>query len=268
MTHRYLLALLGLLGCGIAGFAAPVESQTAAPIVDAASGQLYGAASATGWLSAQDAVALVKKDLQFSVYAGDGSLLNKTKLSAVQSSEVCSNPTYRAKGSLPERAVTLVAASWNAAPRRPGELDRGSPVYREALTLWLREQGIDDPQPVLSQLWRVDLEGDGRDEVLMAAARHRGSETSTEAGDYSVLLLRQLAGDNVVTVPIRSDVFRETCIAECALERHEVIGVLDLNGDGRLEIISKSAGYESTTQAVYSVEGDSVTKRLEWFCGA
>lgn len=196
--------------------------------------------------------------------------LEKVTLSKARTSEVCANPTYRPdhKASLPPRAATLVGTPWDAAPRRPSVLDRNSPVYREAVSAWLREQGINDPKPTLSQLWRIDLEGDSRDEVLVAASRHRGSATSTVAGDYSVLLLRKLVGDKVATLPIASSLYPEACIAECALAVHEVFGALDLNGDGRLEIITKSSAYESITQAVHSVDGAHAVKRLEWTCGS
>lgn len=268
--HRYLLVLPWLVGFGSAGYAAPGKPAVVAPIVDAGSGQLYGAASGTGWLPARDAEAFMKKGLMFRVYANDGNFLKKTTLSKVRTSEVCANPTYRPdhKASLPPRSATLVGASWDAAPRRPSALDRNSPVYREAVSTWLRDQGINDPKPALSQLWRIDLEGDGRDEVLVAASRHRGSATSTVSGDYSVLLLRKLVGDKVATLPIESNLYPEACIAECALAVREVVGTLDLNGDGRLEIITRSSAYESTTQTIHSVDGTHVVKRLEWTCGS
>ena len=270
MMYRYLWVLPWLIGFGAASHADPSKPAVVAPIVDANSGQLYGAASGTHWLPARDAEAFMKKGLAFRVYASDGNFLQKATLSKGRTSEVCANPTYRPshKAWLPPRSATLVGAPWDAAPRRPSVLDRNSPVYREAVSAWLREQGINDPKPTLSQLWRIDLEGDGRDEVLVAASRHRGSATSTVAGDYSVLLLRKLVGDKVATLPIESNLYPEACIAECALAVHEAFGALDLNGDKQLEIITKSSAYESTTQAVHEVDGTRVAKRLEWTCGS
>jgi hypothetical protein len=270
MTYRHLFALLWLTGFGTAAHADPIKPTVVAPVVDASSGQLYGAASGTGWLPARDAEAFMKKGLTFRVYANDGSFLQKRALTRVRTSEICANPTYRPgnKASLPPRSATLVGAPWDAAPRKPSALDQNNPAYREAVSGWLRDRGINDPKPILSQLWRIDLEGDGRAEVLIAASRHRGSATSTASGDYSVLLMRKLAGDNVVTMPIKSDLYPEACIAECALAVHEVFGALDLNGDGHLEIIVKSSAYESITQAIHSVDDARVVKRLEWSCGS
>lgn len=268
MAYRSLFVLIGLFGLGETGFVVPVKSETIVPIIDAATGQLYGGVSGNNWLSAENTEVFVKNKLNFRVYSKDGNFLRNTTLYPVQTSEICSNPAFRPKESLPQNSVTLVGAPWNAASRKPRELDRSSPIYRQALTSWLREQGVDDSQPNLSQLWRIDLEGDGRDEVLIAAARHRGSETSTQAGDYSLLLLRKLIDGVVVTFPVILDFFSETCIAECALERHEIINVLDLNGDGKLEIITKSSGYESITQTIFSIEDFRIKKRLEWTCGS
>jgi hypothetical protein len=49
---------------------------------------------------------------------------------------------------------------------------------------------------------------------------------------------------------------------------HELFGAFDIDGDGRLEIIIKSFGYESITQTIYSVNDTDLVKRLEWFCGS
>ena len=269
MIYRPLLVLIGLIGLGQVGHADPTKSATVAPIVDVASGQLYGAAVGNDWMTARDAEKFVKKNSVFHVYTNDGLFLKKTMLSRVKTSEICSNPTYRPKNTaLPPRSTTLVGTTWNAAPRQPKLLDKESSLYREFVSIWLRDQGIDDPKPTLSQLWRIDLEGDGHEEVFIAASRHRGSETSTMSGDYSILLMRKLVGDEVNTIPLKSEIYPEACIAECALAVHEIIGTLDLNGDGALEIIVKSSDYESTTQAIYSVNDTHVEKKLEWVCGS
>lgn len=244
-------------------------SDALTPIVDVASGQLYGAVSGTDWLPAEDAAAQIKQNLTGFAYTSAGVLLSETTLSQVETNEICSNPTYRPTGSALPQAATWVGAAWDAAPRKPIVLKPDSAVYRKLVATWLREQGITDAQPKLSQLWRVDLEGDGRDEVLMAAARHRGSATSTAAGDYSILLLRKLIDDqDVATLAIYSNIYPEECIAECALATHEIVGALDFNGDGSLEIISKSMDYESVSQAIHSLEGTQLEKRLDWFCGS
>ncbi|MCP5426169.1 MAG: hypothetical protein H6970_14040 [Gammaproteobacteria bacterium] len=260
--------LTGLFGLGLVGGVTLARAEEIVPIVDAATGQLYGAAAGGNWVAAADAQELVTQTLTFRAYSKDGHYLRNTTLEPDKGHETCSTPTFDSVQTLPNDAVTLVGASWNAAPRRPDALDPSSPVYRDALSQWLQEQQINDAQPDVKELWRVDLEGDRRDEVLIVASRHRGSATSTEAGDYSVLLLRKLVDESVLTVPIKSQLFPQACTAECALEKQEVIGILDLNGDGRMEIIVRSSGYESTTQAIYTIDGTDIKKRLEWFCGA
>ncbi len=268
MLYRYFPLLLALCAAGITSFTVSAKSEVIVPVIDVATGQLYGSVSGNTWLSAIDTQKSVKDSLMLNAYSSDGKLLQKTTVSATQTSEICLSPTFRSKMPLPTNAVTLVGSRRNAALRKPEALDKNNPVYREAVALWLRERGIDESYPMLSQLWRIDLEGDGRDEVLIAATRHRGSETSTQAGDYSLLLLRKLKGEAVVTIPVFSEIFLETCIAECALQRYEVINLLDIDNDGKLEIITKSVGYESITQTIFSVEGLELKKRLEWSCGS
>jgi len=270
MFNPRLFMLIAVLSMGQLCLADQTAPATAVPIVDAQSGQLYGAVAGTHWLAAEKATALMEKDLIFRAYASDGTLLGETKLSKVETSEICSNPTYQAnKAKLRDQVATLIGPSWKATPSKPQIFDPKNPTYQKLVAAWLQKQGIDDPQPELTQLWRIDLDGDHREEVLIAASRHRGSATSTSAGDYSILLLRKLVNSNdVVTLPIQSEIYPEECIAECALATHEIIGLLDFNNDGSLEIISRSTAYESYSQSIYVIENNRVEKQLEWFCGA
>ena len=91
MTYRQLFALIGLIGFGTASLAGP-EPRTVAPVVDAGSGQLYGAAAGAEWLSARDAEAFMKKGLAFRAYAKEGSFLKKTVLSPARTSEILLKP--------------------------------------------------------------------------------------------------------------------------------------------------------------------------------
>lgn len=50
--------------------------------------------------------------------------------------------------------------------------------------------------------------------------------------------------------------------------RHNVAGLLDLNGDGRLEIILLSSYYEGGATSVWQFGQGKVERRIETGCGA
>lgn len=85
------------------------------------------------------------------------------------------------------------------------------------------------------------------------------------AGDYSLLVLRKVVGDSVVTVPLRVDVYPEA--EELAYPyRYEVTAVLDLNGDGLLEVIVHGLRYEGEWVGVFQVVHDDIEPVLTASC--
>lgn len=107
---------------------------------------------------------------------------------------------------------------------------------RETLSTHLRQAGIPEPELSIKQLLTVDLDGDGKSERIINAARI-GAEGVAE-GDYSVLLVQ----NEDAVIPIRSDVVTKTSQDEMqALLDNEVVAVIDLDRDGQFEIVSYSA---------------------------
>jgi hypothetical protein len=219
-----------------------------------------------GWMAAEALDLSALDGLAFALFREDGQRAATTRLVRVPTEETCSNPTYRPPTAASPGKGTFLAADLDAAPRRATALGRDNATYQAELSAWLATQGIRDPAPAIQQLVRVDLNGDGHDDVILAAERQRGSITSTRAGDYAVLLLRRLRGERVETVPLRAELYQEDCIAECAPARYRLFSTLDLDGDGLLELILTSQDYESVGRAVHSLD-DVQRVRLQWSCG-
>jgi peptidoglycan hydrolase-like protein with peptidoglycan-binding domain len=159
-----------------------------------------------------------------------------------------------------------VAGNWNAQPRPVQELSTTVPTYRQAVAALLRSQGIDQPDVRLVKVVRTDLEGDGVDEVLIAATRHAQGWTAVKAGDYSLVVLRKVVHNSVQTIPIACVFYtQDRPFGEIA--EHALLGILDLNGDGTMEIVVDSAHFESSSTTVSEVIGNQVHTVLNMACG-
>jgi hypothetical protein len=154
-------------------------------------------------------------------------------------------------------------------PRAPEELDRGSDTYRRAASDALRTVGIKDPKPDLRQLLRVDLDGDGSDEVLITAERIDRSDQSVAKGEYTAVILRRLVDGQV-----RSEVLEHFAVADRDdaetpyLLEHHVAAIGDLNGDGTLEVVLASDYYEGSALTMYTDVDGRLVKGLGAGCGA
>jgi len=159
-----------------------------------------------------------------------------------------------------------VAGNWNAQPRPVQELSTAEPTYRQAVADLLRAQGIHQPDVRLIKVARTDLEGDGVDEVLIAATRHEQGWTGVKAGDYSLVVLRKVIHNMVQTIPIAT-VFYPQDRPFGDIAEYTLTGVLDLNGDGTMEIVVDGSYFESVSTTVFEAIGNQVQSELNVYCG-
>jgi hypothetical protein len=155
-------------------------------------------------------------------------------------------------------------------PRRAEELDGSSATYRAAARDALATVGIHDGNPRITQLLRVDLEGDGSDEVLMTVGRTISDDLlKVKEHDYSALVLRRVTDGEV-----HADVLEHhEATSEGSdfdfpfLVVHGVAAVADLNGDGDLEIVTLSQYYEGAGVEIYDRPGDRFEVVASTGCG-
>ncbi len=156
-------------------------------------------------------------------------------------------------------------------PRTARASDKTQAVYVKAAHDFLVSNGIAKPVVKITQLLRIDLDGDGEDEVLLSATNYPGepgeSPQSAVAGNYSFVLLRYLVDGKAQTKLIEGEFYPKASESQTPY-RYEVSGLLDLDGDGRLEVIVYSAYYEGATVTVWRFGAGKLHKVLEIGCGA
>ncbi|MFC4456533.1 hypothetical protein [Deinococcus sonorensis] len=184
----------------------------------------------------------------------------------------------------PEGALRLyLPERVQAAPRPVEVLPTANPAYAEVVRAELRRRGIARPQVQLTRLVRADLDGDGTQEVLIEARHFQGEAQQGSAlyppptgqpGDYSVLLLRSVWNGQAVTSTLgaylgparRWDPESSAPMPLATLYR--LVDVADVNGDGRMELVTYSAYYEGSGFGVYEwTPRQGAQLRLETGCG-
>ena len=158
-------------------------------------------------------------------------------------------------------------------PRKLKIANPEAQVYREAAAEILKSKGIANPKVNLTQVLQVDLDGDGVEEVLVSATNYArfkpegGLTPDARAGDYSLVFLRQVVQGQVVTKIITGEYYPKAKKFTAPSE-HRIIGVLDLNGDGSLEIVLSGRYYEGDWVEAYRVDGAKIIKLFSMGCGA
>ena len=155
-----------------------------------------------------------------------------------------------------------------AYPRGVRSQSTTQSVYINAVAAVLKDNGIANPTVRITQLLRVDLDGDGVTEVVLTASSYvNGVGPSAQAGDYSLVLLRKVINGQVQTTLLEGDFYTEA--AEFAAPNDfNVTAIADLNGDGNMDIAVHGEYYEGAWTSVYEVKGSTVKEVLVEGCGA
>jgi hypothetical protein len=163
-----------------------------------------------------------------------------------------------------------LGGDWNPQPRLTVEEATTERMYRETVAQLQRAHGIAQPEVRLTRVVRADLDGDGTKEVLIAATRYKDGgdfpSPDAAAGDYSLVVLQRQVNGADETLPIAATYYPEAQ-QFVAPEQYDLVAALDLNGDGRMEVVVDSAHYEGAATTAYALAGKQVQPVLQAGCG-
>jgi hypothetical protein len=248
------------------------------PIVEVEFGYFFGATKDDKWIKADEAAKTLSDETTYRIYGLTQSLgeVKGGKPKAVE--DVCTDTLAVSLSPKPEKGVIAIAASWNALPRKPRIADTTQQVYVEAVRDFLRTKGIDQPKVKIDNILRVDLDGDGEEEVLISATNYFDKDNvpmRSPAGSYSMALLRRVVAGKVETQLIVGE-FHPKAYPKPAQEEgrfdapnaYKVIATLDLDGDGKMELVVGSNYYEGEEITIYRCDPQKVEALLSVSCGA
>ncbi len=232
---------------------------------------LLGGYREGAWLGPEQAAPYIEINAEYRTFVLDG-LEQVTRLSAIEASnapaEGCNQPHYvlRTEGDLLPYSVGL-NAGWPAYPRPVEWLSSQNEFYLQAVRETLQAAGLPDPDVRIQQVLRADLDGDGADEVLIAASRFlepTGHDVSP--GDYSIVLLRSFVAGQISTQRVVGEVY--TSARSLAFPpSYTVQGVLDANADGRLEVLVYRQVWEGQGSQLFEMRSGQLQEALRLQCG-
>jgi hypothetical protein len=251
-------------------FAVSASAQTEiVPILDMNINGLLGGVKDGKFVDAKTTFAQVKGKKSYSVYSTTDKIAT-LQVEVKAPSEPCED-FYRADPELDyiEGVGVSTNPGWNLLPRPAKLMDANNPTYIKAASDALRAKGIINIAPKIRELYRVDLEGDGQEEILFSATSYDGDiQPRAKKGDYSFVLLRKIVGGKVRNIIVAGD-FVTKKIDFGAPSRYQISSIIDLNGDGKLEIIIYGAYYEGNWVEAYEMKGNKPAdiKALNAGCG-
>ena len=272
------LALVALL-FGSPAAQAVAEGVTPIVVITAGreGGELLGVWDGQRWVSLPAAVPMVKADTSYRLQSLGGGDFKAVGGSPVSFEVPCPDAFSVDFNPNPASSQALIATrpDIRTRPHPVTLLPTNNPAYQAIVRTELRKRGLNVSSVKLQRLVRADLDGDGRNEVIVEASHFANSPgnfpaPNAAAGDYSLLLLRSVVKGKVQTTVLGEDVMPKA--GDPKVQRlntqFSLEGVADLNGDGQMELITSDSYYEGESLYVWTWTSEQGLKKvLETGCG-
>jgi len=225
---------------------------------------LGGFSQDRGWISAENTSTYINSEAEYDFFSPRGSI--KLRGSTLERSPTCQHYFMRSPMALPEPMVG-VASGWVTGKRETRDLSTTDPTYIQALTEWFQSKDIPPNEIQITRILQADLEGDGVNEVLLSATYFKeASGELTETGYYSVVLMRKVVGNDVVTVPLISEYYVSSAPRPSDPRTYTLAEAIDLNRDGILEVVVDVSRWEGNGAIVFRVDGQNAREVLRAIC--
>ncbi len=151
-----------------------------------------------------------------------------------------------------------VAGVSEPRPRPVQVFGTDAEVYHQAAVEVAAGLGASTP-PTVTQVLRVDLDGNGTEEVVVAAGHVSDPEDlAPSAGDWSAVFHRRVVGDGVATEVLASSVGG----GGDGVDHIEVATIADLNGDGIMEIALNARSASGGWTSIHALGGNGVPSEV------
>jgi hypothetical protein len=272
MRFLVLVLCLAALCAAWVGFASGAKAASGIhPIIDAEIGCLLGGTTDGSWRSEREMKPKVRGGERYHLHSLTGN-----QGQAIGSKVTIDGPGdthYVTLTPLPNKpeGVVGVCGEWNVLPRPVKQQSTSQKTYQDAIRAILKTRGLPTAPVGLAQVLRVDLQGDGKEEVLLSATTPKSGYpgVTRRKGDYSFVALRSIVNGKVQTSILKG----EFCLKDEGFEsgcpyEYRVLAVLDLDGDGVMEVLVRWRYYEGIGAAAYVVKGGKARQVFSGGSGA
>lgn len=156
----------------------------------------------------------------------------------------------------------ILSTDWNPMPRKVEQIKILTESYINIVEDVLSDKNINGIEVDIKQVMKTDLEGDGLEEIIITASSYKAPINFDETDErYSLIVLQKIIDGQYKNILIAGD-YQEEGNTESLNYLYYVPFILDLNGDGRMEIVTEGMYYEGRWIDVIDVNEDVIQSVL------
>lgn len=163
-----------------------------------------------------------------------------------------------------------ISCDWNPMPRIPVQQSNSSEVYNNMVSKIFEENGLKDIPVNVVQNYKIDIEGDGQDEVLLCAQNIEPSGLGATfiKNTYSLVVLRKIVNGNVENIFLTKATYeKDGEFGDGCPNVDNIEAIADLDGDGEMEVIVGFHYYEGFGYEIYDLAENQFDLALQTICG-
>lgn len=253
------------------------------PILDIKTKNLLGSTQSGKFYSPKETYGKLKQSMPkdtFVVYGNNEIKEKKIELKTLKNADDYCTNSFRITTSNKINAGVAISnrTNWNPIPRKIKPLAKNSKVYNEVVENLLISKGFKSPKISIKQIYSADLNNDKQNEIVIVGEYYQknlvegeGRRSYSVPGDYSFIMLRTIYKGTVKNILLEGS-FNVSSIdsveSRVVPNTYELTTILDLNGDGSMEIVVYSYYYEGSFTTVYELKDGKVKTVLATGCGS
>ena len=165
---------------------------------------------------------------------------------------------WRVTFSPPIEGVVAIGGEWNALPRLPKLVS--SALFIPTVKKIAKDYGITKPKIGKVEAYSIDLDGDRKNEYIVSARYFENEvQESSNAGEYSMVFVKR--GKEILFVS--SNFYLNDGNYNLPIS-HKLTGIVDINGDGSMELVVRSRNKEGSQTSIYHLHQNRA--ELLFFC--
>ena len=240
------------------------------PIIEFRESCLIGAAQRQKWLDA-DHVGKAGKPGNFQLYTLNGPAGDIT-VKKISEDADCGGEWQFETATPQKEGIAIFNPTWKVMPRLPRKVDVNDVTYVHVVSDILKQKGIKRPIVAIDQAYKIDLDGDGSDEVVIVANHYAngvseltGVVHQTATSDYTLVLVRKIVNGAVKNIFVVDAIWLKANEGPLPRANH-LSAIADLKGDGVMELVLYSAYHEGSRSNVVEIRGAKAQAVLGCSC--